>query len=179
MPRVLLIVLAIALDIYAIADIARTPADEMPARIPKALAIVGVVLLSPIGAIAWIIVSRVMRAEDSGAAFRSGLWSADNPYPLFKGGKGGDPAAGHDVAPDDDPEFLFRLQAQLQREKKEREPNDSGTGSDTDTAPTSPDSPEITGSGIAPDGSPDPASPNSPDEKNGDSRDRGDRPPEQ
>ena len=63
--RAVLMVLVLALTIYSLLDCARTSEESMPARMPKFLWITLIVLIAPIGSIAWIIVSRVKAARSS------------------------------------------------------------------------------------------------------------------
>lgn len=114
MLRILAVVVWIAITVYALADWLRTPEDQVPARIPKAMWLVLIILTIPsfsLGSIAWIIVRAVARTE-AGQAPLPGLPipGADRPSP--------DPRP---AAPDDDPEFLFRLERDIQRERKRAE----------------------------------------------------------
>ena len=63
MRIVLPTVLAFALTLYALLDCARTPEESLPARMPKFLWIMLIVVFPAVGPIAWIIVSRVKAAE--------------------------------------------------------------------------------------------------------------------
>jgi len=63
-----LLVLVLALTIYSLLDCARTPEESMPARMPKLLWVALIAVITPIGPIAWIIVSRVKAAEERGGA---------------------------------------------------------------------------------------------------------------
>lgn len=104
MPRVLLVVAWIAVTIYAVADWSRAPEDEMPGRIPKPMWLVIIVfttMLFAIGAIVWLVLRWVNRAEARG----------HRPPPGPKG----------PVAPDDDPEFLFRLERDIQRKRRQEQ----------------------------------------------------------
>lgn len=137
--RVLLPLLVFGLVVYALIDCVRTPDDEMPVGMPKVLWVVLIILFPGIAAVAWIVVSRVARAESHGPA-RQGLWSA--PAPPRAPRRSGPPA------PDDDPEFLRRLEAQ-RREAERRRRREIGQqpspgadpvaeitdGSDTDLSP--------------------------------------------
>ena len=129
--RAVLIVLVLALTIYALLDCARTPEESMPARMPKLLWIVIIVMATFVGPIAWIIVSRVKAAEDRGGGVEPTMWSskegtsfrrAERPRP---------------VAPDDDPEFLRGLEQDIRRKRHHRDEDGSG------------DSPDDAGSGEA------------------------------
>ena len=133
--RAALIVLILALTIYSLLDCARTPEESMPARMPKLLWIVIIVMVTVIGPIAWIIVSRVKAAEDRGGEVEPTMWSskegtsfrrAERPRP---------------VAPDDDPEFLRGLEQDIRRKRHHGNKGDAGDGAgDTDSG--APDSSE-------------------------------------
>lgn len=118
MGRILPIVLAFALAIYAIADCARTPSDKLPGRVPKPLWIILIIALPWIGPIAWIVSSRVTQAEERGGRLSATVWSSEEGLPLFTRRPSTDETQ---RAPDDDDDFLFALEAQLYRERKERE----------------------------------------------------------
>lgn len=113
MLRILPAVLLIALVVYALIDCVRTPDDDMPAGIPKVLWVVLIIVFPGIAALAWIVVSRVARANaDTASNGRPGLWSSPSPQrPVRRSGP---------LAPDDDPEFLARLEAERRRAERER-----------------------------------------------------------
>ena len=99
--RAALIVLILALTIYSLLDCARTPEESMPARMPKLLWIVIIVMVTVIGPIAWIIVSRVKAAEDRDGAVEPTVWSskdgtrfrrAERPRPVAPRRRSGVPA---------------------------------------------------------------------------------------
>ena len=118
-----LIVLVLALTIYSLLDCARTPEESMPARMPKLLWIIIIVMATLVGPIAWIIVSRVKAAEDRGGEVEPTMWSskegtsfrrAERPRP---------------VAPDDDPEFLRgRLTGRRNDRGRSRRPQPEARG---------------------------------------------------
>lgn len=118
----LLVVIWLAVTVYAIADWARTPEDEMPGRIPRMLWLVILLLTIPsfsIGSLVWLIVRAISRSEarDSGAA------RVSDQRPLFPRpahASAPEPAP-EPVAPDDDPEFLFRLERDIRRRRIEEE----------------------------------------------------------
>ena len=85
MARVILVLTAIGVTIYAAIDCLRSTETEI-SKLPKPLWLLVILLLSipPIGGIAWLVVGRVRQAS---------------PVPA-------DP---HVVAPDDDPDFLRSL----------------------------------------------------------------------
>ncbi|PFG40350.1 phospholipase D-like protein [Georgenia soli] len=113
MLRILPAVLLIALVVYALIDCVRTPDDDMPAGIPKVLWVVLIIVFPGIAALAWIVVSRVARATaDNASNGRPGLWSSPSPQrPVRRSGP---------LAPDDDPDFLARLEAERRRADRER-----------------------------------------------------------
>lgn len=126
--RAVLIVLVLALTIYSLLDCARTPEESMPARMPKLLWIIIIVMATLVGPIAWIIVSRVKAAEDRGGEVEPTMWSskegtsfrrAERPRP---------------VAPDDDPEFLRGLEQDIRRKRHHRDKDGNG-GSPEDAGP--------------------------------------------
>ena len=132
--RAALIVLILALTIYSLLDCARTPEESMPARMPKLLWIVIIVMVTVIGPIAWIIVSRVKAAEDRDGAEPT-VWSSKDGT-RFRRAERPRP-----VAPDDDPEFLRGLEQDIRRKRHHGNKGDAGDGAgDTDSG--APDSSE-------------------------------------
>lgn len=104
MVRILFFVAMLALTIYAAADWHRTPEDEMPGKLAKPiwlLIILFTATLAAIGPIVWLVLRWVSRAEKAQRARRSG--------------------PSRPAAPDDDPEFLFRLERDIQRKRREEE----------------------------------------------------------
>ena len=104
MVRILFFVAMIALTIYAAADWHRTPEDEMPGKLPKAiwlLIILFTATIAAIGPIVWLALRWVSRAE--------------------KKQTGAPKAPQRPTAPDDDPEFLFRLERDIQLKRREEE----------------------------------------------------------
>ena len=111
-------VFVIALALYALIDCVRTPEEDMPARMPKHLWITLILMFSTImlGPLAWIITSRVSAAEKRGGQLSGGLWSAEKGVDLHLSRHASTPAA-----PDDDPDFLRKLDEQVQAEKRRRQ----------------------------------------------------------
>ncbi|MEZ7769755.1 phospholipase [Pauljensenia sp. 20925_1_25] len=104
MVRILFFVAMIALTIYAAADWHRTPEDEMPGKLPKAiwlLIILFTATIAAIGPIVWLTLRWVSRAEKKQTRAPK--------------------APQRPTAPDDDPEFLFRLERDIQRKRHEEE----------------------------------------------------------
>ncbi len=119
MARVVIAILSLAVTVFAVADIARTPKDEIPARIPKPLWLLLAILLTPVGGLAWIIVSRVTQAEARGGQVNRGFWYSQdsaiklpqrtytNQDPYMYG------------APDDDPNLAWHLEKQMRQKRSE------------------------------------------------------------
>ena len=147
MPRVLLAVVAVAVIVFALVDCARTEEERMPARIPKALWILLILFLPVVGGAAWIIASRLARPKAGSPASHGG--STSGPFGSFgpTSAPPRRPARSGPIAPDDDPEFLARLEAERrrrEREKRAREARESGTEADGGPQPKGgpPDGPE-------------------------------------
>ncbi|MBD5785542.1 PLDc_N domain-containing protein [Cellulosimicrobium terreum] len=109
MSRVLLVLLAVGLAVYALVDLASSD-DERRGGVPKALWVVLVILLPFLGPIAWILVSRAASRGTGG----SGVGRGSGPSGSGPGRRRGAP-----VAPDDDPDFLWRLDQQQRRQSRE------------------------------------------------------------
>lgn len=119
MARVVIAILSLAVTIFAVADIARTPKDEIPARIPKPLWLLLAILLTPVGGLAWIIVSRVTQAEARGGQINRGFWYSQDsaiklPQPTYTNQ---DPYMYG--APDDDPNLAWHLEKQMRQKRSE------------------------------------------------------------
>lgn len=117
MFRILLVVAWLAVTIYAIADWARTPEEEMPGRIPRIMWLIIILLTIPsfsLGSVVWLIVRAVNRAEAA-----EGGTGSTAPRPMFpRSSRPSAPAAPPEpLAPDDDPEFLFRLERDIRRRR--------------------------------------------------------------
>ena len=92
MVRIVLLVAMLALTVYAAADWHRTPEEEMPGKLPKPVWLLTIV---------WLGLRWVARAEKAQSARAS---THERP-----------------TAPDDDPDFLFRLERDIQRKRREDE----------------------------------------------------------
>ncbi|WP_069386338.1 PLD nuclease N-terminal domain-containing protein [Cellulosimicrobium cellulans] len=106
MARVLLVLLAVGLAVYALVDLSSSDEDER-GGIPKGLWVVLIVLLPFVGAIAWILVRRSQRSATRYGG--GGRFAAGRPGPARRRRSG-------PVAPDDDPEFLWRLEQEQRRQ---------------------------------------------------------------
>jgi hypothetical protein len=102
MARVLLVLLAVGLAVYALVDLSSSDEEER-GGIPKGLWVVLIVLLPFVGAIAWVLVRRSQR---------SARYGGGRPGPSRR-------RHGGPVAPDDDPEFLWRLEQQQRRQGRQ------------------------------------------------------------
>lgn len=116
MVRIVLLVAMLALTVYAAADWHRTPEEEMPGKLPKPvwlLIILFTATLAAVGPIVWLGLRWVARAEKAQSARAS---THERP-----------------TAPDDDPDFFFRLERDIQRKRREderrRRDEDPGEGS--------------------------------------------------
>jgi len=112
MPRFLLVLAVIGLAVYSLADLAGTRNDQT-GGIPKWFWAIIIILVPAIGPLAWIVFRRTGSTPSAG------------PGPVR--GASGPRRGGGPVAPDDDPEFLRRLererreQARRERERRERD----------------------------------------------------------
>lgn len=115
MPRALLAIASIALTVFALADCIQTEGSQVRG-IPKWAWIILIVLIPWAGPITWLLVGKD-RELGRGA-------------PAGYGGMRGRPTPGRTgpLAPDEDPEFLRRLDEQIRRERREREQRDRDDG---------------------------------------------------
>lgn len=110
MLRVLAVIAAFALLVYALSDFA-TSDERDRGGIPKWLWVIIIVVLVYFGPLAWIAYSRSRRSAAAPSGGR----------PSFSGGAPrGRRRPNQPVAPDDDPDFLWRL-AREQREQARRD----------------------------------------------------------
>lgn len=105
MVRALVYVVPIALAIFALFDLARSLPEER-VGIPRLAWAVVIVLIPVLGPLVWIIVSRASRPQ-----------STPRPRPPMPGRGPLRPPTRRPgpVAPDDDPDFLWRLEQQRRR----------------------------------------------------------------
>jgi len=131
MSRVLLTLLAVGLAVYALSDCA-TSDEEDRSGIPKGLWIVMIIFLPFVGPLAWILVSRSQRSR------RATAGGAPTPG---RGRPAGRRRPAAPVAPDDDPDFLWKLEQQRRREARGEAPGGptadpaGGAPGDRGTAP--------------------------------------------
>lgn len=138
MSRVLLTLLAVGLAVYALSDCATSDENDR-SGIPKGLWIVMIIFLPFVGPLAWIVVSRTQRSHHA---------TAGGPPAPGRPGTRRRPAG--PIAPDDDPDFLWKLEQQRRREARgesptagpaaEDRPERTDGSSETDDAPDAPSS---------------------------------------
>lgn len=107
MLRYLPILAVIALVVYTVVDVVNSEDDDRLGVHP-ALWILGIVLFPPLGSIAWL---AVRFARKNRTAPRPSAGSAGPAAPASRPGP---------LAPDDDPEFLWRLEQERRRAEQER-----------------------------------------------------------
>lgn len=112
MLRVILVLVLLAMTIYALIDCTKTDSTRMPARISKPVWIVAIAILPIIGPLLWLgIKTQKMLKSDpniAGQDFTNKFRSRNNPK------------SNQALAPDDDPDFLSRLEAQNRRRQYEQ-----------------------------------------------------------
>lgn len=102
MLRAIPAILSVAIAIFALADCIQT-GDDKVRGLPKWAWIVLIVLIPWIGPITWLIVGKDRTGGTRGGPGRSG------------------PQRGGPLAPDEDPEFLRKLDEDIRRERREKE----------------------------------------------------------
>ncbi|MBO1752442.1 PLDc_N domain-containing protein [Actinotalea sp. BY-33] len=116
MLRAMVYVIPIALAIYALIDLSRSQVVERNG-LPVPAWVAVIVLLPVIGPVVWILLSRQRRREQG---------AARPPAPGRPPGPGRPrPRRSGPVAPDDDPDFLWRLE-QERRRQRARDRDSSG-----------------------------------------------------
>lgn len=101
MARGIIAVLSIALTVFALADCVQTE-DEKVRGLPKWAWIVLIVVIPWVGPITWLFVGR------------------ERTFGGGPRGDGGQPRRKGPLAPDEDPDFLRRLDEDIRRERRER-----------------------------------------------------------
>lgn len=110
MPRIALAVFAVAVIVYALIDCARTDSSRMPIKLSKPLWLLAIILLPGLGALLWL----GFKVARSGALNKT---ISTDSFDKFKNPGQKKPTG--PVAPDDDPDFLARLDAQNRRKAYE------------------------------------------------------------
>lgn len=149
MGRVLVYVVPVALAIYALIDLWRSRPEERAGLHPAVWAAI-IVLLPVLGPLAWIFTTVYLRAQMRAAG---GPSRTQRPArgPVRPGRA---PRRQGPVAPDDDPDFLWRLE----RERRRREAGgDTGAAGGTPGGAPGPTGPAQPGPSVADGGAPGPA----------------------
>ncbi|MFE2496821.1 PLD nuclease N-terminal domain-containing protein [Streptomyces scopuliridis] len=134
MLRVLMILVPLALSIYAFIDCITT--DEKEIRyLPKPIWAILVLLFPLVGSISWLIVGR----ERTTTAARRGGWVAPDDNPEFlnslKDDKGSDKGSSGGKPSDEDPSHLAQWEADLKRREEEIKRREKGGDGADDTPP--------------------------------------------
>ncbi|MFY9263370.1 MAG: hypothetical protein GX483_03680 [Actinomycetaceae bacterium] len=133
MPRVLLVLFIVALTVYSFIDVLRRDSSNMPARIPKPYWAILTLIVPVIGPLLWIFFKNQHLFTSTTPMTGDALKDAFGPRRKAKG----------PVAPDDDPEFLARLEAQNRRrayeQKKREEMGDTAASAPSADTPEEPD----------------------------------------
>ena len=145
--RYLPLVVAFGLLVYAAIDVVRSEPDERNG-LPRAAWLV-IVLLPVVGPVVWLVARQQARARGAGGAPRGGSGGSGGGG----GGGGGRPKPSGPgprrpsgpVAPDDDPEFLWRLEQMQRRAEKERSAGGATPGADGPTQEPAPGSTDAEG----------------------------------
>lgn len=117
------------LVVYALVDLTRSPKEQVRS-LPKLLWVPIIALLGPIGVGLWFLFGKPRVVQPPGPGFGGG-------FPGTGGGRGPKPGP---IAPDDDPDFLRRLDEQSWRARMEqlRQERKSGSGSEGTSEPEPP-----------------------------------------
>ncbi len=115
MVRLLPLLLILAFTLYALIDCLARDDEEIRA-LPKVIWVLIIILFTPFGPIAWFLAGRP-RASAKHAA-------TDEPDEVVGGYSMGSPGSsagrgGRPLAPDDDPEFLRRLDEQQRKHRRD------------------------------------------------------------
>lgn len=123
--RYLGFLLLVAVVVYTVTDIINAP-DEDLHGLPRGVWLILVILIPVLGSVVWFVVSingRRTRGEALGGP-RSGPRTAPGSAGTPGSGRPGGARTGP-VAPDDDPEFLWRLEQERRRRAAQGDPDDS------------------------------------------------------
>ncbi len=130
--RNLVAVLLVGLVIYTIIDVTRSEPEERYG-VSRALWILLIVVLPVIGSVVWLVARQNARARGAGGGDGGAGGGGSKPRPQRPGPRRPGP-----VAPDDDPEFLWRLEQQQRRAQGQRDHGTPGTGGGGGTPRTGP-----------------------------------------
>lgn len=130
MTRFLLYAIPFVVTIYALIDAIMTPRSQVRG-LPKALWLLLVVIIPFVGAVAWLLLGRPPRSRYQGGSGPGGGGGGGGPErpvgprPPGRPGRRRGPSA-----PDDDPDFLRRLDEQAWQDKMRRRRSGSSSGED-------------------------------------------------
>lgn len=114
MPRFLIGLFIFALAVYAVSDVIAST-DQRRGNTPKFLWIIITLLIPVLGPIIWIVFSNSRRGGQTSTGPNVPPYKP-RPKPMNSG----------PLAPDDDPDFLWKLEAERRRrEAEERKKNDT------------------------------------------------------
>lgn len=116
MIRVLMFLVIVALAVYAVVDISNSDEDDRRG-LPSGLWFVVAVVIPVLGPLLWLTVRNAQRAARAG-----GGTGTSRPRPA--GPSSGPRRPQRPVAPDDDPEFLWRLEQEQRRRDREQRDGD-------------------------------------------------------
>lgn len=127
MGRFLVVLFIFALAVYAVSDVIAS-SDQRRGRTPKFMWILITLLIPVLGPIIWIVFS----GYNKGATRTAGGAATPPPY---KPRQRPSTARTGSVAPDDDPAFLWKLEAEQRRRANEerRKAEDLGKSGDSDS----------------------------------------------
>lgn len=129
--RFLPVILLVVLVVYALIDCVRSDDADLPAGLPKAVWVILIVVFPGIGALAWLVVSRVHRQAQQASRGSTTLFPRGPGRPTSRR------PAPRPVAPDDDPEFLASLDRPRRDDQvppgDEGDPQDEADGGTTDS----------------------------------------------
>lgn len=119
MAAVVIALVQILLAVYALVDCLRTDKSDLPGRLPRAFWLLIIIVLPLFGPLAWIVISWASKAESADGRIEI----PRNPLDIFRGSGERSRSQEPDIpeAPDDNPDFLFSLEAKMRREKLARE----------------------------------------------------------
>ncbi|MDE1536346.1 MULTISPECIES: PLD nuclease N-terminal domain-containing protein [Actinotignum] len=119
MARVIMALLAVSIWIYGIIDVIRTDTTRMPGRLRKPAWLALTVLVPVLGSLLWIAFSFPVKFPQQNISLGS-----------FGRGRSSSQRRRRPVAPDDDPDFLSRLDAENRFREWERQQKENDAAPD-------------------------------------------------
>lgn len=119
MAAVVIALVQILLAVYALVDCLRTEKSDLPGRLPRAFWLLIIIVLPVFGPLAWIVISWASKAESPDGRVEI----PRNPLDILRGSSQSSQPQEVEIpqAPDDNPDFLFSLEAKMRRERMARE----------------------------------------------------------